>query len=295
VILVTALLIWGNSTAQEPDDLQSPHWIADLVDPEPGASAALEEVSLTSAAIHLAQVDIALPPPPPDAGTDSGEEAAQVGPQWSGNVQLGAIIRSGNTDSINLTISSEALRQSKGQELSLKGRYDYEESNREREENKVVLDAVHRRFTTDRSYWFARGVFRYDEMEKLDYRVTGIVGPGYMFANTKEKRMLLEGGVGPTIESYPGEDVETYMTGLLHWLWTTKVFDRSVFSQDITFAPYLSDFGRFLLISETSLTTPLSDKLDIRLTLRDEYDSAPEAAGVDENDMTFRATVVYTF
>ncbi len=55
------------------------------------------------------------------------------------------------------------------------------------------------------------------------------------------------------------------------------------------------DFGTFRLVSNTSLTTPLSESLDLRISLVDEYDNDPEVAGVKKNDLTFRTTLVFRF
>ena len=98
-----------------------------------------------------------------------------------------------------------------------------------------------------------------------------------------------------TAEWYDGEDQHTEAIVLLHGLWTQKVFDQSLFSQELTVYPSISDFGSFRLVSTTALATPLSESLDLRVSLVNEYDNDPEVSGVEKNDMTFRTTLVYRF
>jgi putative salt-induced outer membrane protein YdiY len=260
-----------------------------------GGEGSLDSVAITLPekmrypSLVLAQADA------DTASDEQGDETTETKSPWSGNYQLGFIFKDGNTDSLELTIGAEALRQSERRELSLRFRYDYEESGRELEDNVVFVDVENRMFWAPKPFWFARGVFRYDEVDKLDYRFATSVGLGYRFMNTEDTRLLVEAGVGPLIQSYAGEDTETEAIALFYGLWKTKVFDQSVFSQEFSVVPFLTDIRKIVVTSLTSLTTPLSESLSLRISLLDEYESEPTADGVDENDVTFRTTLMYVF
>ena len=290
-ITLTCTLMLPCHAQDKDQDLVVSAWLKSTA----GGEGSLDSVAITlpkkdcSSSFVLAHTDAET------ASDEWGDEATEVESPWGGNYQLGFVFKDGNSDSLALTVGVEALRQSERRELSLKLRYDYEESGNELEDNVVFVDVENRMFWAPKPFWFARGVFKYDEVNKLDYRFATSVGLGYRFMNTEDTRLLGEAGVGPLIHSYAGEDPETEVIALFYGLWKTKVFDRSVFSQELSVVPFLTDIRKIVVTSLTSLTTPLSESLSLRLSLLDEYESEPTADGVDENDLTFRTTLMYVF
>jgi putative salt-induced outer membrane protein YdiY len=151
----------------------------------------------------------------------------------------------------------------------------------------------------ERAYLFGVLNAEHDEIEDLKLRLNVSGGPGYRFIDTEKTKLLGEVGVGATAEWYDSRETGSEQTTeailWLHGEWTTKVFDRATFSQVLTVFPSVTDIGSVRVVSDTSLTTPLSQKLDLRISVHDEYDNAPEVSGVDKNDLTFRTTLVYSF
>ena len=224
----------------------------------------------------------------------SDEEGAAK-PLWTGNIEAGLQIREGNTETLDLYGNFEALRKVDVRELSLKASYDYAERDDDTERNRAFAESTYRRYRSAKSYIFGTLNVEHDEIEELDFRLNAAVGPGYKWIDTEKTKLIGEAGVGVTAEWYDGEDQHTEAIVLLHGLWTQKVFDKSIFSQELTAYPSISDFGSFRLVSTTALATPLSESLDLRVSLVNEYDNDPEVSGVEKNDMTFRTTVVYRF
>jgi putative salt-induced outer membrane protein YdiY len=302
-VAVKGATVAAGVEARESDSLQTPQWVAELAGPEPPASGTPGQVSLSSVAIAASGEDrpqwrlMAQA----DAGTKSSEKGdepieTEVKPLWSGNIEAGIDIEEGNTESFDIYLGAAALRKSERREFSLEARYDLDtEGGSERKENDVSVGVIDRRFRTEKAYWFARGLFSYDELEKLDYRVGAALGPGHMFANTEDEKMLIEGGLGAVAESFHGENSEVFGIALFHGLWTKKVFGKSVLSQDITIVPVLTKVGRVILTYRASVTTPVSERLSFRCSLLEEYDSRPRAADVDKNDLKIRMVLVYTF
>jgi putative salt-induced outer membrane protein YdiY len=227
----------------------------------------------------------------------SGEPPPPV--SWSGTVEAGLQIREGNTDTVDLFGKVKALRKSKRQERTALGSFDYAESEGRTTRIRVFAEGTYRSYGPARSYFFAVINGEYDEIEDLILRVNAAAGPGRKFIDTENTTLLGEVGAGATVEFYrsrPGTDDEKIEAVLrFHGEWITKVFDRSEFAQVLTIYPSMTDLGAFKIVSDTSLTTPLSERLDLRLSIHDEYDNDPEVAGVKKNDLTVRATFIYRF
>jgi len=231
---------------------------------------------------------------PADDAEKSAEKVA-----WTGSVEAGIQIREGNTESTDMYGKVKALRASDKRELSLGASYDYAELEGETNTNRAFAECGYRLYQWERAYLFGVINAEHDEIEDLDLRLNASAGPGYKFIHSEKTKLIGEVGVGATAEWYDsretGSEQKTEGILRLHGEWTTKVFDRSTFSQVLTVLPSVTDIGTFKLVSDTSLTTPLSQKLDLRVSVHDEYDSDPEVSGVEKNDLTFRTTLVFTF
>jgi putative salt-induced outer membrane protein YdiY len=234
---------------------------------------------------------------PADAGGASGQQPEEV--SWSGTIEAGLQVREGNTDTVDLFGKVKALRKSERQERTALASFDYAESSGKTTRSRVFAEGTYRSYGPARSYFFAVINGEYDEIEDLILRVNAAAGPGRKFIDSENTTLLGEVGAGATVEFYqsrPGTDDEKIEAVLrFHGELVTKVFDRSEFAQALTIYPSMTDFGAFKLVSDTSLTTPLSERLDLRISIHDEYDSDPEVAGVKRNDLTVRATFIYRF
>jgi putative salt-induced outer membrane protein YdiY len=236
-----------------------------------------------------------------ETSAEPGDDAEQTEekPVWEGSVEAGLQIREGNTESTDMYGRVKALRTSGKHELTLSASYDYAELESETNTNRAFGQCGYRLHQWERAYLFAVLNAEHDEIEDLKLRLNASAGPGYRFIDTEKTKLLGEFGVGATAEWYDSRETGSEQTteGILwlHGEWTTKVFDRSTFSQVLTVFPSVTDIGSVRVVSDTSLTTPLSQKLDLRISVHDEYDNDPEVSGVEKNDLTFRTTVVYTF
>ncbi len=305
VILIIAVIIGSSWPAEGSDGCQTSQCAADM----PGevlnhwksaSDSFWQPLHLVPVEADLLGTGLSLPlvVAQADSGVplrDQGDEELREKPLWSGNVEVGIQIRQGNTETVDLYGKSETLRKSDARELRSKVSFDYAERDGDTSRSRAFAQSTYRRYRSANSYLFGTVNLEYDEIERLDFRLNAAVGPGYVLMDTDESKLIAEFGCGVTAELYDGEDQRTEAIALLHGQWTQKVFDRSVFSQDLTVYPSISDFGTFRLVSSTSLTTPLSESLDLRISLVDEYDNDPEVAGVKKNDLTFRTTLVFRF
>jgi putative salt-induced outer membrane protein YdiY len=71
-------------------------------------------------------------------------------------------------------------------------------------------------------------------------------------------------------------------------------FGQSKLSQDASFFLPAEDPGEYRMHSETALTNPLNERLSLKFSLINDYDSAA-AEGVKEHDMRFISALKYAF
>ena len=71
------------------------------------------------------------------------------------------------------------------------------------------------------------------------------------------------------------------------------LWGKTKLSEEVFVYPNLSE-SEYRIKSETVLTNPLSDRLALRLTLGDEYQSDP-GADAEKNDLRLTSSLVYTF
>lgn len=288
-IVMVALMIGSNHPAEGSDSREVLRSAPDAL------HLAVSHLEFAMDGLHQPLVLAQVETDGPAITGNQGDEESAAKSLWTGNVEAGIQIREGNTETLDLYGKVGALRKSNRRELSLKASYDFAERDDDTERNRAFAESTYRRYRSAKSYIFGTVNVEHDEIEELDFRLTAAVGPGYKWIDTEDTKLIGEAGFGATAEWYDGGDQHTEAIMMLHGLWTQKVFDESVFSQELTVYPSISDFGSFRLVSSTSLATPLSESLDLRVSLVNEYDNDPEVSGVEKNDMTFRTTVVYRF
>lgn len=76
-----------------------------------------------------------------------------------------------------------------------------------------------------------------------------------------------------------------------------ELFSRSTLNNELVILPEIDDWGDLRAINELALSTPLSESLALRLSLKSEYDATPGGGltDVDEWDHTFITALRYSF
>ena len=73
-----------------------------------------------------------------------------------------------------------------------------------------------------------------------------------------------------------------------------ELFNNSKISQDVLLYPTIDDFSIFRLHSETTLATSINEKLTLRLSLIDDYNSNPPGSA-KKNDFRLISSLAYSF
>jgi putative salt-induced outer membrane protein YdiY len=256
---------------------------------------------LTIAADQIeAQVDgdaalpaLPAPPPPPRPGLFGTGLLAG----WNKQIQLGFNGASGNSDNRDL------LAGVRGNYADERKRWQFDSgyfrSSTEGDETKNQAFALLLRdflFTGTKYFAFASTRYDYDQFQNWDHRLNLAGGAGYSFIDRDKFDLRGRAGFGGTKTfGSPGDDewVPEAVLGLeTEWL----PADRQKLTAYTTFYPSLSDGGEFRSLSGVDWSLLISDGLGLSLNLgiQNEYES-DVPAGIEKNDLLYRAALLYDF
>ena len=215
---------------------------------------------------------------------------------WRREVSLGYNKSSGNTKSSQLTIAAFINRKTKHDEFTIKGDTYYSSSNEEMDAQRWYA-MVRYDFSLWKNKWhnFYKLDADHDRFANVDYRLVPSAGIGYRFSDTLKWKAMIEGGLGFEHTSYRDATKNSGEAILLgRGFFEKKFFDNLSITQDITLYPSLESMGQFRLHSETSFISPINEKLSLRLSFVDDYDSDP-MGNIKKNDLRFTSSLVHSF
>lgn len=294
---------------------------------------------ITALAATSEALDVILNPPPPK--------------KWSGAVDMGLALRSGNTDTTDFKFSAGAKRTAERNTLALNFAAAYGAADDVLNTRRFQGDFRWQYYLREKLFFYTIGLAERDDGRKLDYRLQGGLGLGYDFI--KSEKRSLSGDFGTTytherwdpftpwertairddiragawdeayttllglgnggnfaprdvleklysilgdlrdpLHDYP-KRTDDYMNLRLGVNYSQKIFKTSTLSEGLVLMPNLDEIGEFRALSELALVTPLMEKLNLRTSLKTEYDSLADERGVKPWDNTLMTQFSYKF
>ena len=268
------------------------------------AGVVLEHAVLGKVTIAADQIDArvdgdaALPAPPaPPPPVRPGVFGTDVLRGWNKQIQLGFTGSSGNAESQDLVAG---LRGNYADDTK-RWQFDsgYFRSSTDGAETKNQAFAMLLRdflFPGKRYFAWGSGRYDYDTFQEWDHRLGLSAGGGYSFIDGEKFDLRGRLGFGGTKTfGATGNDkwVPEAVLGLeTEWL----PAERQKITAFTTFYPSLSDGGEFRSLSGVDWALRLSDNLGLSLNLgvQNEYES-DVPAGIEKNDLLYRAALLYDF
>jgi putative salt-induced outer membrane protein YdiY len=121
---------------------------------------------------------------------------------WSGFVESGLTMRSGNTDTIDFSLRSSVERAGEWTKLTLTLAADYGEAESIINTRRYKGEAKWEGYLTERFYLLGLTSAEQDDGRKLDLRATVGAGAGYIFIDNETRHLSLEAGVEHTWERW---------------------------------------------------------------------------------------------
>ena len=229
------------------------------------------------------------------SGQVRAEEAAATEPKkLESSIALGITVNDGNTDNnmgnAALTLDYRPCDKS-SIHVGLDAAYGETEGDKTTENGKAVAD--YRYLLSERSFAAFNSSVAYDDIADLDYR--WIVSPGVGYYFMKKDHVFLLGEFGPALigEKKGGTESEENFALRFAQRYERKLESGAKFWQAAEYLPRVDDFDIYVVNAEIGVEAPLSQKLNIRLSAKDTYDSNP-ADGREYNDVTVIGALAYS-
>lgn len=221
-----------------------------------------------------------------------GQEPSPGG--FKHTISVGTTLTDGNSQTlqINGSLISEGEKEGLGSlRAGLEANYGEStvNSNRETTVKNGKAFANVKKTISPRTFGSLDATALYDEIAKVDYRMT--VGPGlgvYLVKNDRSS-LALEGA-----PSYVWEEVadvsDAYFGFRVAERFSHALGEKSKVWQSAEYLPRASDFGDYLLSGEIGVEAPMSARVNLRMVVKDTYDSTP-GEGNERNDVSLIAGV----
>ena len=221
---------------------------------------------------------------------------------YTGNLNFGASIITGNTKLENYSFLGELIARSDQLRLTILGRYLYGETdgtiNARNAFGTIKLDF----FMTKRLYAYAGALFEQDTFQDLNLRTSLFAGPGYQFIDAgdfsspyfNKMQLSAEVGLGFFNEDFKRSQDRNNVTGRWAVNFNWPVLPAlTLFHQHQGF-PSLEKRSDYYITSQQGLRWTMVENFISTLQLNWRYDNTP-ASGNKKSDKQYLLTVGYAF
>jgi putative salt-induced outer membrane protein YdiY len=215
---------------------------------------------------------------------------------WKGGVNVGFALARGNSDTTNLNTGFTADRKTLSDEIKAYSSSVYSRNGGTTgggaggvTANAILGGASYDRNITKKLFAFGSGDFTHDALQDLTLRQIYTGGLGWHAINSPKTTLDIFGGVNYTRESYSeGRTVASVgrnLPGLTAGESFTRKFGKaSVFTENFTFYPDLSDIHQYRFALDAGLVAKINSWLGWQTSLSDRYVTDPPIAGTVPND-----------
>jgi putative salt-induced outer membrane protein YdiY len=218
---------------------------------------------------------------------------------WSGSLDLGYSLTTGNSSTTNLAIGANAVRATTRDKTSV---YlaAINAKNKPADGESVTTARATRwgaRYElnlTKRLSAFVLGDFETNKIQLLDLRAVFGGGLGYYVKKTDRAQFQIFGGGAYNKESFSTGVNRSSAEALVGEDLGLRINDRMTLRQRSQFFPNLSETGEYRLTFDSSVVTKISKWFNWQVTFSDHYISNP-VAGSKANDILFTTGVGLSF
>lgn len=216
---------------------------------------------------------------------------------WSGVLDTGLSLTSGNSDTLTYNFAGKAARVSSRDKITVYANAVYARNNTTGT-TEVTAHDIQGGIRGDlnvspRFFVFGLGDFEYDQFQQLNLRSVFGGGGGYHLLKWKNATLDVNAG-----GSYQREEFFTLTRSggeaLVGENFGAKIGPRLTFSEDFTYYPDLSHGGQYRFVFDATAAAKLKNWLGWQLTYSDRYTSDP-ILGTEANNAIFTTGIRLTF
>jgi hypothetical protein len=192
---------------------------------------------------------------------------------WSGQLSLGANIRSGNTDLVDMNIIADAKRRTAGSRYALNYVANFSRSQNLDTSNNHRVTTYYDVFTSSRFFWrtIAAEYYR-DKFKNIAGQLSLGTAFGYDIMRTSKTEWSVLGGVGALYKRYvsvvEGEDIKNTSPLLVFGTrLDTDITRRIDYLLDFNVQLVEENSGKYIHHMISTISTDLSNNLDLDISL----------------------------
>lgn len=220
----------------------------------------------------------------------------KIAKPWTGSISGGINAREGNTSSQSASSRFNVSRKKGPDELQLTGDSYFAASRKKMTAMKMFAGVRYDHFfQPDNRGWYGLGRFEADQdrFADINQRLVPAVGPGYAFFNSEDFKLKVENAVGFAQTNFRDTTVNRFEGVLIPRLYfESRIYGRSRFIQDTNAYFSLDASDGYRVRSESTIEAPFLERLKIRLSLIDDFNSHP-SVGAENNDIRLISSVAY--
>ena len=258
----------------------------------------IEVQSSQAATVVLSKESIQLIRSKDEQAAYEAELARRRQAMWSGSADAGLSATRGNSDTLVISLGTQAARATQRDKLSL-----YAASLIARNSTTGVSittaeairgGARYDRDISKRLFGFGLTDLEHDKFQQLDLRLVLGGGLGYHARKTERTRLDLFAGGSFNREKFSTGLTRNSAEALFGEELSYKMSERTSLSQRAVLFPNLSDFGKYRFAFDLTGVTKLTRQLGLQATISDRYQSNP-LPGVKKNDLLLTTGIRLTF
>ena len=229
-----------------------------------------------------------------DSTDETNDETGLWGAKWSGNINIGGELETGNSDSKNITIDGKTKANwADIHRLTLSADYEWEKEEDTKVTDEREANVIYDYFFADQWFWNNALMFEQDKIEQLDHRVEMTSGLGYQFYDDEDLSLQITFGPGYEQEKYKNQNAEDSITS--NWsLGYEQSFYEDMFRlyHDHDVVTPMDDLSSYFFESDSGVKIPLKKGIVASGEVEFDWNNDP-AMGEQEDDTTYSVKLGY--
>lgn len=217
---------------------------------------------------------------------------------WTGSVDLGVSVASGNTRTFSMALGGTASRTTRRDKTTVYFSSMYDRNSTTGVSvvtaNRIRGGGRYEISPSERLFVFGSGDLEHDRIQALDLRMVLGGGIGYYFRRDAATQFQVFGGGALNKEFYESGVRRTSGEAMVGEEYATRFFRALSFSERCVVFPNLSKTGEFRLTFDAGLATAVNRWLDWHLSFSDRYLSDPPF-GNRKNDTSLTTGLRFKF
>lgn len=217
---------------------------------------------------------------------------------WSGTVDVGFSMTSGNSDTRTFTAGAKGVRETRHNKFTVYANA-LQVKDTSNNTNKIKAQSIWTgaRYDVDinpRYFAFGSGDFEYNKPQKLNIRAVLGGGLGYHAYRKDSFKLDLTGGVTNNYENFSNGIRRNSAEFLLGNELKLKLNSRVRFSERAVFYPNITRMGDFRALFDSSLQTDINNWLGWHVTIGNRFNSRP-VDRTEKNDFLLSTGLRFSF